>query len=123
MLRSACVLVFLIGDPITFADRLAGSPITVQNTAEPQVHKRVRRAAQVNKSVLLKARVGTESAGAALALKSWWNPSSVVALSCTYPFAAHSPLPKLGFSFGCENFGGIRWAPATRPARGLWSNP
>ncbi len=63
---------------------------------------------QVNKSVLVKARLSTDSVGASVAVKSWWNPSSTAAVSCTYPFGAYNPYPKLGLTFGCENFGNIR---------------
>ena len=68
------------------------------------------RLPQVNKSVLVKGRLSTESVGAAVAMKSWWNPSSTAAVSCTYPFGSYNPYPKLGLTFGCENFGNIRSA-------------
>lgn len=63
---------------------------------------------KVNKNVMVKGRVSTDSAGAALAIKSWWNPSAVFAVCCTYPFGGYTSVPKLGFTFGCENFGNIR---------------
>ena len=66
--------------------------------------------AQVNKSVLVKGRLSTDSVGASVAMKSWWNPSSTAAVSATYPFGAYNPYPKLGLTFGCENFGNIRCA-------------
>ena len=79
----------------------------------PSVVRRARMlaaATQVNKSVLVKGRLSTDSVGASVAVKSWWNPSSTAAVSCTYPFGAYNPYPKLGLTFGCENFGNIRCA-------------
>ena len=74
---------------------------------------------QVNKSVLVKGRLSTDSVSASVAMKSWWNPSSTAAVSATYPFGAYNPYPKLGLTFGCENFGNIRFAIPTRAASEL----
>lgn len=61
---------------------------------------------QVNKNWLLKARLGNDSAAAAVVLKAWWQPSATFALSAIYDFARR--LPRFGFTFNIENYGNIR---------------
>jgi len=62
---------------------------------------------QANKGLLVKAKVGTDSIGAAVAFKSWWHPSWVAAASANWLFATNSP--KFGITLGVENHGNIRY--------------
>lgn len=62
---------------------------------------------QINKNLLAKAKVATDSVGAAVAFKSWWHPSWTAAATASWMFASRSP--KFGISFGCENHGNIRY--------------
>ena len=65
-------------------------------------------AAQANKNLLVKARVGTDAAVASLAFKAWWQPSFTFALSGGYDLAQRKP--RVGFVFNVENYGNIRCA-------------
>ena len=60
----------------------------------------------MNKNWLLKARLSSESASAAVALKAWWQPSMTFALSTTYDYL--SRVPKFGLTYAIENYGNIR---------------
>jgi hypothetical protein len=62
---------------------------------------------QVNKNWLAKARLGSDAAAFALALKAWWQPSLTFAISAVYDFATRAP--RLGFTFNLENYGNIRY--------------
>ena len=76
-------------------------------------------AAQANKNLLLKARVGTDAAVASVAFKAWWQPSFTFALSGGYDLALRAP--RAGFVFNVENYGNIRCAgtPLCQRAPGL----
>lgn len=63
-------------------------------------------AVQVNKNVLLKARVGTDAAVASLAFKAWWQPSFTLGASAGYDMQTRRPV--FGFVLNCENYGNIR---------------
>lgn len=62
---------------------------------------------QVNKNWLLKARVGSDCAAAAVALKAWWQPSTTFAAAVVYDFATRAP--RIGLTFNVENYGNIRY--------------
>lgn len=62
---------------------------------------------QVNKNWLVKARLGSDAAALALALKAWWQPSLTFGISAVYDFATRAP--RLGFTFNLENYGNIRY--------------
>ena len=73
-------------------------------------------AAQANKNLLVKARVGTDAAVASLAFKAWWQPSFTFALSGGYDLAQRAP--RVGFVFNVENYGNIRCAQTPSPCQG-----
>ncbi|KAK9829351.1 hypothetical protein WJX72_005325 [[Myrmecia] bisecta] len=62
---------------------------------------------QVNKNMLLKARLGSQSAAAAVAVKAWWQPSLTAAASYAYDFAQGRF--KVGLTASIENYGNIRY--------------
>lgn len=66
--------------------------------------------AQANKNTLVKGGVGTGGVSAAAAFKAWWQPSLWLALSGGFDFRTRQP--KLGLTFGTENYGNIRQATA-----------
>ena len=63
-------------------------------------------AAQVNKNVLLKGRVGTDAAVLSFAFKAWWQPSFTAGASAGYDMQTRKPV--FGFVLNCENYGNIR---------------
>lgn len=63
-------------------------------------------AAQVNKNVLLKGRVGTDAAVASFSFKAWWQPSFTIGASAGYDMQTRKPV--FGFVLNCENYGNIR---------------
>ncbi|GAQ80135.1 hypothetical protein KFL_000470090 [Klebsormidium nitens] len=62
---------------------------------------------QVNKNVLLKAKVGALSSAAVVAFKSWWQPS--VTFAVTGNLDHGSKQAKVGGVISVENFGGVRY--------------
>jgi hypothetical protein len=61
---------------------------------------------QVNKNLLLKARMGTDAAVASVAFKAWWQPSFTLGVSAGYDLQKRKPV--FGFVCNCENYGNIR---------------
>lgn len=75
---------------------------------------------QVNKNWLMKARVGSDAAAFALALKAWWQPSVTFGISAVYDYALRAP--RIGFTFNMENYGNIRYErsePSIRTGKAL----
>jgi hypothetical protein len=62
---------------------------------------------QANRGLLLKAKISSDSIGAAVAVKSWAQPSWTAAASATWVYGSSSP--KLGLTFGVENHGNVRY--------------
>ena len=61
---------------------------------------------QVNKNLLLKARLGMDTLAAGIAVKSWWAPSITLALHGGWNVNKGCPL--LGCHVHVENFGNLR---------------
>ena len=68
---------------------------------------------QVNKAVLLKAKVGASSGSLSVATKLWGSPGGfpgVTAVACaTIPWAGSQETSGWGFRFEMENFGKVRY--------------
>jgi len=67
---------------------------------------------QVNKNWMVKARVGTESAAAAVCFKTWGQLGLVAAANVTCRFQELG-LPRFGLILSCENFGALRYERGT----------
>ena len=63
-------------------------------------------AVQMNKNILLKAKVGTDALTAALAVKSWGAIGTTGAASVGWNIQRQQP--QLGFALAFENYGNIR---------------
>lgn len=61
---------------------------------------------QANKNLQIKAQASSEGIAAAAAIKAWWQPSWMLALSAAWDFQA--PQPRLGLAVHIENYGNIR---------------
>ena len=61
---------------------------------------------QVNKNWLVKARVGSEAAAAAVCLRAWSNPSFLLSAACTYRYRQGGIA--CGLTLQVENFGARR---------------
>jgi hypothetical protein len=66
---------------------------------------------QVNKNVMAKARLSHASLAAALAMKSWLNPSLAAAAAVEWRFGEKSP--RFGLHVSVENTGALRFERAT----------
>eukprot|EP01138_Halocafeteria_seosinensis_P016005 gb/GECG01016333.1/.p1 GENE.gb/GECG01016333.1/~~gb/GECG01016333.1/.p1 ORF type:complete len:427 (+),score=31.97 gb/GECG01016333.1/:1-1281(+) len=67
---------------------------------------------QLNKNVLLKGKLGTNSTAVSLATKSWWDPEATVALTASYD-REHKE-PRFGVSFALEKGGNPEYRKAIR---------
>jgi len=62
---------------------------------------------QLNKNILLKARLSSQDVAAAVAFKSWWEPNVCMSLCSQYGF--HDKRAKHGLEVRVENSGAVRY--------------
>lgn len=92
----------------------AVSDIAPAPTEAAAATMRLAAAWQVNKNLLVKARMGMDAVAVSAALKSWWAPSFTVAAAVGWDM--QRARPSGGLTFNVENTGNIRYE---RPPPGM----
>jgi hypothetical protein len=73
---------------------------------------------QLNRNVLLKARLGTRDAAATLALRSWWDPAATLCITAAVDrLAPGGGAPALGCSLTVEQGGRVEYRKARAGAQ------
>lgn len=89
--------------------------IPLDASADRDGFMRMAAAWQVNKNVLVKAKLGTDALSLGLALKSWTVPAVTVAASVGWDVVQHKPV--VGLQVHTDNIGALRYErapPGTR---------
>ena len=79
-----------------------GLELSMRKTAPPSW--RVAAAWQLNKNLLVKARLSDTTASTAVALKSWHSPNTTLSAAAHYHYAGQL---NVGLTFALENVGAV----------------
>lgn len=92
---------------LEFEQSLGESNSSSGKADSQQSAMRIGASWQANKNILVKAKLGSLSAGVVLLLKSWWQPSFTVSFTAVRDYMQNQT--KFGLGLQVENFGGTSY--------------